>query len=269
MVKTPHDVFKIMEQHCVFGEGTVDTINMHDNIISPLRECAELAGTVWTYDEGASKLAIMFPDLGFVIKVPYTGRWEDDGEEPCDDCSKRDECDGCQWDCARRRHWDETHDEYKDYFEFNGAGVFCEAETNIDMHLDNNWDYCAVERYLTRAAVAAEVSECLASVTLLGTIEEHPIYVQPYATIYSDYYTSTRKSHSKEEKITTEEACRRVDGWCFNVDWLTDFLVYYGDETFQKFMAFIKKYEIRDLHDGNVGYIDGAPVLVDFGGFCS
>lgn len=268
MITTPHDVFELMKKECTI-DGTVDTVNMHDNIIAPLRECAELAGVEWTFDEGVSKLAILFPTLGFVIKVPYTGYWESDGEEPCDDCSKWDECDGCQWDCARRRHWDEEHDEYANYFDFNGAGLYLDKNASPDMNLCNSWDYCAAEEYLTRAATAEGVEVCLAPVTLLGYIDEHPIYTQPYAAIYADYYTSTRKTHSKEEKITTEEACRRINGWCFNVDWLTDFLQYYGDDIFYKFMAFIRKYEIRDLHNGNVGYIDGAPVLIDYGGFYS
>ena len=56
-------------------------------------------------------------------------------------------------------------------------------------------------------------------------------------------------------------------GYCFNSYWLTDFKDYFGLHGLQKLFAFINKFGIEDLHDGNIGYVCGVPVLVDFAGY--
>lgn len=256
MVKTPEDVFEIIKKECAF-DGVFSQDNKYD-VIDPLQDCADLADTDWTWDDGASKLVLIFKNLNFVIKIPFTGSIDPCGDcyDHCEDCEEKStsRCDCCPY------HYNCYGDADNNYYDFQGADWG-------GKQLARNWDYCEAEAYLYETAKEEGVDVCFAGTELLGFVDGHPIYWQAKAQIYNDYYTSTNKDHTREEKVNTEEACRRINGWCFNVDWLCDFLTAYGDDMFQQFMAFIKKYEIRDLHTGNVGYIDGAPVLVDYSGY--
>lgn len=263
MVKTPEDVFEIMKKECSFCDSIFTAQDKDECVLIPLEDCADLAGASWIWDDGVSKLVLIFRDLGFVIKIPYTGTSDrEDCEEPCDNCSVWNECGGDRWDCARRRHWG-----YEDhYYDFTGAGGE-EGEKNWK-NIQNKWDYCEAEVWLYNKAVQEGVDICFAETRLLGYIAGHPIYTQTCANIFGNLST-TRKPYSKEAIASTKEACSRIDGWCFNVVWLTDFILYFDDDMFQKFMEFIKKYGILDLHNGNVGYIDDVPVLVDYSGYDS
>lgn len=261
MVKTPEDVFEILKKECTFN-GVLTPDNKYD-ILDPLEDCAGLAGTDWTYDDGVTKLVLIFHDLNFVIKIPYTGELDDYGYCSYDHCA---DCEMCSTTCCNNCSYkDDPYGENKRDNEDNYRD-FCNANY-CNKTLDRVWDYCEAEMWLYKEAQKNGLEVCFAETRLLGFVDGHPIYTQPKAQIYCDYYTSTRKSHTDKERASTQEACKRIDGWCFNVDWLTDFLLTFGDEIFQSFMAFIKTYGIRDLHTGNVGYVDGAPVLVDYSGF--
>lgn len=263
MIKMPEDIFEIINKECSFVNSDAFTVAERDQyVLEPLRSCSDLAGIDWTYDEGISKLVLIFNKLGFVIKIPYTGRYSEDYEEPCDNCSKWSNCD-CEYSCARRQNWTEYSN--NEYCDFTGAEE-C-PNTYLQKKLNNEWDYCEAEKWLYEKAKEEDVEVCFAETRLLGYVDGYPIYTQPIAAIYADCYTTTRKSHTAEEKISTQEACKKINGWCFNVEWLTDFIIYFGDDMFQKFMAFIKKYGISDLHNGNVGYVSGVPVLVDYSGY--
>lgn len=267
MVKTPEDIFKIIEKECSFNQesGVFTSCERDWCVLDPLRNCADLAGVDWTYDEGVSKFVLIFRDLGFVIKIPYTGSNDGDGDvkSPCDDCTRWSSCRGSCQSCSRYQNWE--YDEYKYYQSFGGADFTPRAA--VRKELERSWDYCEAEAWFYNKAKENGVEVCFAETRLLGFVDGHPIYTQPLATIYSDYYTSSRKTHTLEEKISTKEACKRIDGWCFNVDWLTDFILFFGDDMFQNFMNFIKEYGVDDLHNGNVGYVDGVPVLVDYSGY--
>ena len=261
MVKTPEDVFEIIKKECTF-----DGVLCQDNkntIIEPLQDCADLAGISWTWDEGISKLVLIFDDLNFVIKIPYTGLVDEEADDhyydhcACCDIKSSARCENCAY-------YDDPFGENErgdsDYYDFTGAN-------NGGKTLRREWDYCEAETWLYQHAKEVGLECCFAETRLLGFVDGHPIYMQAKAQIYGDYYSSTRKTHTDKEIVNTKEACKRIDGWCFNVNWLTDFILFYGDDIFQSFMAFIKIYGVRDLHTGNVGYVDGVPVLVDYSGF--
>lgn len=265
MVKIPEDVLKIIDKEWSFDSNIFSQEDVY-NFTEALRENAELAGTDWTYDSGVTKLVLIFPHLDFVIKIPFTGEIDSDGYfnhcENCDYCYEEcstmpSACKGCEYRYDHYRGMNSDSD-YSDY---------CCADTCGNKTLTHNWDYCEAEVWYANKAKEAGLIVCFAETKLLGYVDGHPIYVQPKAQIYCDCYSSKYDSHTDEQRADTKKACERLNSWCFNVDWLTDFLLFYGDDMFQKFMNFIKEYQIRDLHTGNVGYVDGLPVLVDYGGF--
>ena len=59
----------------------------------------------------------------------------------------------------------------------------------------------------------------------------------------------------------------KLETYCFNAWWITDFLAMYGEEEFKALSDFLREMQIDDLRDCNVGYLDGAPILFDYSGF--
>lgn len=182
------------------------------------------------YDQGASKGVLIFENLGLVVKIPFCGNY----------------CDGDEYD-------EEIDTYYGDDFEY-----FCGAEG------DNGWDYCAVEAERYRLAKKDGLKKCFAGTGLVTEIQGHPIYIQEYATMY-DYGKSS--NHTKEDTDSVHQICKDNSYYCFNEEWLSDLFNYFGEETFNNFMNFINFVGINDLHNGNIGYIKGRPVLVDYSGW--
>lgn len=49
-----------------------------------------------------------------------------------------------------------------------------------------------------------------------------------------------------------------------DVDWLMEFINYYGLEKLDALYDFIEKYNIFDLHNSNLGYLNGKPIILDW-----
>lgn len=181
------------------------------------------------YDAGASKVVLTFENLGFVIKIPFEGYYPD-------------------------AEYDEETDEYYDSeFEY-----FCNADA------DSEWDYCEAEANRYNEAKTYGVEDCFAKCEKIATINSHPIYLQEYATMY-DWGKSS--NHTDKDKETVSKICSDNRFDCFNTEWLSDVFNYFGEKIFYTFMEFLKDYNINDLHNGNIGYINARPVLVDYAGW--
>lgn len=180
----------------------------------------------FTYDNGASKGVLIFKNLDFVIKIPFIGTFEIDEER---------EYDG---------------ESLQEFFGAEGR--------------DSCWDYCSVEKERYQYAEIDGVEMCLAKTKLLTTIQDHPIYIQEYATMYN-YGSSS--CHSAEDKSTVEKICADKHYNCFHTEWLSDVFSFFGEKIFYKLLSWIDTYEVNDLHANNLGYIHGRPVLVDYSGW--
>jgi hypothetical protein len=49
--------------------------------------------------------------------------------------------------------------------------------------------------------------------------------------------------------------------------WILNFIKLYGEKEFLRLCLFLEEEGINDLHEKNVGYIDGRPVLFDYSGY--
>ena len=181
------------------------------------------------YFSGATKLVILFPGADYVIKIPFNGQYTYNDE-----------------------------DELM-YWEFENGSYGC------------CWDYCLgeVEKY---EEAVIEGFECFfAKTELIGHVHGHPIYIQERAVIYDDIARTKEDANSYERRKSARAFCDDNGYSCFNGLWIADLQDYCGsqhDELFHNFMDYVTSY-ISDLHMGNVGYIDGKPVLVDYSGFDS
>ena len=208
---------------CTF-DGVLTENDFEDKVLSNLPDDLK-----YHYEYGATKLVIILPDCDFVIKIPFSGSYQE-------------------------IYQDRTDDYEEEYVEFENADFeTCE------------WDYCKTEVNRYNLAKNVGIEKYFAKTECIGMVNHYPIYIQQKAEIFAD--VKDLNSYSEEKKSSTREKCDKEDLWCFNECWLSDLLDYCGDKIFSFFMSFIKDNDFDDLHSSNIGYINGVPVLVDYSGF--
>ena len=208
---------------CTF-DGVLTENDFEDKVLSNLPDDLK-----YHYEYGATKLVIMLPDCDFVIKIPFSGSYQE-------------------------FYQDRTDDYEEEYVEFENADFeTCE------------WDYCKTEVNRYNLAKNVGIEKYFAKTECIGMVNNYPIYIQQKAEIFAE--VKDLNSYSEEKKSSTREKCDKEDLWCFNECWLSDLLDYCGDRIFSLFMSFLKDNEFDDLHSSNIGYINGVPVLVDYSGF--
>jgi hypothetical protein len=179
--------------------------------------------------KGISKMAIVFKDFDFVFKIPFRGMGVDDDYEEDDD----------------------------DWYEFDNA---METEPG-----GAQWNYCALEVSLGEDAKRAGLSKYIPEVTFVAQVNNYYVYEQAKAEVL-DELCDTR-TQTREGRRQTETFCETNKVWCFNSLWIEDFVREYGEEEFLSLSKFLNEFEIDDLHDGNLGYIHGKPVIIDYASF--
>ena len=171
-----------------------------------------------------------FEGTDFVIKIPFNGT-----EEPCY----------------------EDDDEYN-FVPFDGAGEY---------YKDNCWDYCNLEVERFQAALDEEVDKCFVETIYIGSVNNYPIYAQELVEMYDYSEHDFENSNKADELEKTSSLCKSNKVQCFHTNWLTDARKYYGEDFLIKLLKFIDNYCISDLHSGNLGYICGRPIIVDYASF--
>lgn len=171
------------------------------------------------WNNGATKGVLIFKDLGFVIKIPFS---MSDGEELCG----ADEGNTC-------------------------------------------WDYCSQEENRYRLAKENRLQNIFLKTSLIGKIEDYPIYIQLFAEPLSCIHENSHFSSTKEDRAIVKDIIEEnnydyIDSW-----WEADIFTVYGGKYYKKFKKFVKEAHIRDLRDANIGYIGLKPVIFDYAGYNS
>lgn len=201
---------------CYFDE--LDQYSFDDDVVYPFNEKYKKP---FKTASGASKGVLIFPDFGFVIKIPFIF------------------CDGDE---------------------------MCGAQDGV-----NAWDYCSQEACRYEMAEEEGFGDIFLETDLLGEVNNHPIYIQPYAEVLSKIdgseYDSKHRSGTDMDRTFVKEIDDAENYDTLNSMWEADLLVRYGIEKFKSFKKYIKDNWINDLRDENIGYIGKNPVLIDYAGF--
>ena len=170
---------------------------------------------------GATKGILLFSDLDFVIKIPFS---------------------------------------------------FCEGEElQGATETEGGWNYCEQENCRYIMSENEQVSEIFLNTELIGYVNDFPIYAQykatPISLIDDSDYVKHHRSHSNKNekkvfKIRTNNAFENI-----NLQWEADIYSYYGKNFYCRLMEFLQNYEIDDLREPNIGYINKRPVIFDYAGF--
>lgn len=180
---------------------------------------------------GCTKLVLFPKDLELVVKIPFN-------------CSSE-----------TLESWDsETGEDIVEEYYFENA----EGE--------EGWNYCAAEEYYYSEACSCGVEDAFLENKFIGYIKGHPIYIQKKVLMYEE---SEGTFAEKEESVKKSVAALKKDYLVsFPDKWAADFIEYYGEEKMRQLVEFLEDYvSHNDFHQGNLGYIEGRPVIVDYGGF--
>ena len=200
----------------------------------------------YSIDSGISKAVILIKDMPFVIKMPFFKYYND----------------SCYW---TEEDEDEEQDDEDFYYDLQGASNI-NLGTNSELAIED-WDYCHLESVIYQLALQEGLGAYFAEEGYLGTIDFTPVYYQtrctPMNSIPIDY--NSREYEIKESKSQT--ICNKLQIFCFNEVWISDFIDRYGEEEFKRLNNFLARYDIGDLRSCNIGYLDGAPILFDYSGY--
>ena len=237
------DVFELLQnQHNIALEDLTEyDHDAMDELISAAY------GSDVAVDSGVSKLVLLIKDESHVMKIPYMKRFDED-----------------MYDQA-----------YADYTEADDRGEevgrapviedFCFPfqSARIDIiDTSNNWDYCALECAIYEEAHNRGLAQYFAEEVFFGEIGDHPVYIQKRVTPFDSYSSTT--THNFYE---TTSRCNKLNVRCINSVWTEDFMNFYGEQEYVKLVHFLDELKIYDLHAGNLGYLDGAPILLDYSDF--
>lgn len=195
---------------------------------------------------GATKLCIIPHNSSLVIKIPFNQTvYISMYEEDC-----------YNWEIDEDKKEDEKP-KIEDYIH----NLDSASDENLDD--DSNWDYCRLECMLYEAAYFEGLSKYFAHEEWYCEINGHPIYLQQRATPLATLSEHTEVATLKR----TSDFCSKHNIFCFDTEWISDFLARYGEAEFLKLNKFLSKYHIDDLRDSNIGYIDERPILFDYSGY--
>lgn len=148
----------------------------------------------------------------------------------------------------------------EDEDEDDGISYFSGAECK------NQWDYCESEVIKYKQAKEEGLENIFLEIKKIAIIDNCPIYYQKFANAFKDDGSS---SSSKEQQENASKICEEGDYTCFNKWWMGDVINIYGEIVLKKLLNFLRTKGIGDLHDGNIGYKDCLPIILDYGDFCN
>jgi hypothetical protein len=235
-------ILTALRKYCKTAEPVLTVHDFDDRIVAPLKHSTQLS---FSYDNGVSKGVLLFDNFDKVIKIPFTGRFR---EEDYDDAVSA-------WD---RGEEDVDEPQWEDFYEdFHSAATPQEIKEGIEA----KWNYCELEVRLYQKAKMAGLEQYFAAERWIGNAGNIPIYAQEKVIPFDDTH------YDEERSKATTQRCKELSLYCFNPTWIADFFEWYGEDEFIKLSTFLTENQITDLHDGNIGYIHGAPVMFDYSSY--
>ena len=134
---------------------------------------------------------------------------------------------------------------------------------------DRKWNACEYEEELYNLARGYDFERFFLPVVFVGVVNDYPIYIQAKADIIYEDRDKYQKYHSSidTKKILKEKhiglMSKLVENWFDAVRMLCE------EDEFIGFLNFLQVNNnmIEDLHEANVGFYNGMPVIVDYAGF--
>lgn len=140
-------------------------------------------------------------------------------------------------------------------------------------------DEAMKEVAIYQRAMEAGVEKFFPATAFLGKIGKIRFIIQskvdysvasmPYALRQkweSKYRNTSPRITAKVQKCMNKAACGRYTRTLAHV-WMASALTLYGKRAVKEFCEFVIEERINDLHESNVGFLNGKPILIDFCGY--
>lgn len=148
-----------------------------------------------------------------------------------------------------------------------------EWEYVIKIGLPLNTNYNKQEAENFALAKKFRVEKVLLETTYLTTIQGIEVYKQPkYSFCLAEAPREFLKQLDKKSQCLAEKniVCKICDKCYYDdisVAWVAHALQLYGKKFMYSFEKWTREAQVNDLHNGNVGWLDGKPILLDYAGY--
>lgn len=144
---------------------------------------------------------------------------------------------------------------------------------------DNDWvlkipftnfkiDYCSLEETNYYAAKKEGFEDFMAETHYLMDFKGMPCYIMRKAEVGLDFLREDMYSCLIKEGNSEEYAVYNSELNCPDEDYVEDLLgFHYDHKRLDNFLDFCEENDINDIHTGNVGYINGRLVVIDYSGY--
>lgn len=188
---------------------------------------------------------------------------------------------------------DEYKNEYEDFnesyvenflYKLGGSGLLgidvrTGATKCVIVLPDNDWvlkipftdcctEHCELEAKNYHIAVKEGYSHYMAECSYLMDYKFFPCYIMRKAEVGFDLLQDDMFTRLYEQSNDYEYATENSAFNCSGDEYVEDlFRLHYGNEAVDDLYEFLDDNEIGDLHTGNVGYVDGRLVFIDYSGY--
>ena len=138
---------------------------------------------------------------------------------------------------------------------------------------DVNTDYCELEMEYYRKAKELGITEMLLPIELYAILDNGVrVYVQPMYSYSVEnlpqvLYDQMQKKYGKAIRSKVYNKIRSGFYTAPSSVWLGAAITLHGKKTIRLLEQWTKDNKINDLHTGNCGFLNGKPILLDYGGF--
>lgn len=148
-----------------------------------------------------------------------------------------------------------------------------EWEYVIKIGLPGNINYNKQEAANFILAQKFRVDKVLLATTYLTTIQKVEIYKQPKFSfcLMEAPHEFLARIDKKSQGLAEKNIVRKIRDKCYYDDisraWLAHALQLYGKKFMYSFEKWTREAQVNDLHNGNVGWLNGRPILLDYAGY--
>lgn len=141
-------------------------------------------------------------------------------------------------------------------------------------------NYCENELLNYQASLKSGVDKILLPIEkVIVTSSGLSVYLQPkYDFETADMYygaddeydglkAELKEVYRKHEKLIDRIAGQCYDNWSINSLWLSAVYKEYGVRFLRKFVKWTNENKVNDLHNGNTGFLNGKPIILDYAGY--
>ena len=126
----------------------------------------------------------------------------------------------------------------------------------------NDWDYCAVESERYFVADGYDLGNFFAPTFSIGEVRDYPVYLQQRCFRMNKAQVSSKASQDKARMICDSSGASNY--LKIDFEWLGAVLEYYGEESVEELVNFLKAQGWDDFHASNVGFYHEKPIIFDY-----